>query len=343
MLSIADMERDTQERLFAYLRQHLEGDWGNAKIRPIVGGQSNPTYLIDAGEKLYVLRKQPGGTLLPSAHAVDREFRVMHALAETKVPVPRVLHFCASIDIVGTPFYVMVFVTGRVFKDPLLPQLQPAERAAVYDGMVTTLGALHMVDYASIGLADFGRPGNYFGRQIDRWSRQYRDAGGNTIAAMDELIHRLPQFAPDDNLSSIVHGDFRLENLLIAPQGTQVLAVVDWELSTLGHPLADLAYNCFYFRLPRHVFLGMGETNLAGTGIPSEDEYVSAYFRHTGITPSAPWPFYIAFAFFRLAAILHGMLQRAMKGNAKSDQAATQGILARPCAEAGLAALRIIG
>ena len=325
--------------LAQYLQRHLAGDWSRLEVRQFVGGQSNPTFLLSSGERRVVLRKQPGGRLLPSAHAVDREFRIMQALHATDVPVPAMLHFCSDPAVIGTPFYVMEHVAGRVLKDPLLTSLPPGERTAIYDTMNATLARLHRVDYAALGLGDYGRPGNYFARQIDRWTRQYRDSETEPIAAMDELIRRLPPLVPADDRSSIVHGDFRLENMICHPIEPVVLAIVDWELSTLGHPLADLAYNCFAYRLPRTAFDGLSDVPLAGTGIPTEAEYVERYFERSGIRPVALWGFYMAFAFFRLAAILQGVLRRALDGNASSPDAIERGSRATLCAQAGLAAL----
>jgi aminoglycoside phosphotransferase (APT) family kinase protein len=327
------------ESLERYLAAHLPGEWRGLALRQYVGGQSNPTFLMTSGGRTAVLRKQPAGRLLASAHAVDREFRVMQALNGTDVPVPRVLHFCVDPSVIGTPFYLMEHVAGRVLKDSLLEGHSAASRAALYDAMNATLSRLHNVDYAACGLGDYGRPGNYFARQIDRWSRQYRDSATTTIRAMDELLQRLPGLVPADDRSTIVHGDFRLENLIYHPTEPVVLAIVDWELSTLGHPLADLAYNCFAYRLPRRAFGGLADVALAATGIPSEGDYIEAYFARTGIRPAAPWGFYMGFAFFRLAAILQGVLRRALDGNASSPDALERGSLATLCAETGLAAL----
>lgn len=326
-------------RLAEHLQPLLPGEWGRLDLAAFVGGQSNPTYLLRAGDAQYVLRKQPTGKLLPSAHAVDREFRIMQALGATDVPVPRMRHFCTDAKVIGTPFYVMEHVQGRVLKDLLLPELAPHQRAGIYDAMSQTLARLHAVDYAACGLGDYGRPGNYFRRQIDRWSRQYRASVLEPIAAMDRLMQELPGIAPQDERSSIVHGDFRLENLVYHPTEPIVLAVLDWELSTLGHPLADLAYNCFSYHLPHRAFGSLGDMPLTGTGIPTEAEYIDRYFESTGIRPAAPWGFYIAFSLFRLAAILQGVLKRAMEGNASSPDAIERGKLAAVCAEAALAAL----
>ena len=325
--------------LARYLGAHVAGDWHDLSLRPFAGGQSNPTFLLTSRAGAAVLRKQPAGKLLPSAHAVDREFRIMQALHATDVPVPRMLHYCADPSIVGTPFFVMEHVPGRVLKDPLLEGESLGARSAMYDAMNASLARLHKVDYVACGLADYGRPGNYFARQVDRWGRQYRESETTTIAAMDELMRRLPAMVPADDRASIVHGDFRLENLIFHPTEPVVLAIVDWELSTLGHPLADLAYNCFAYRLPREAFGGLAGLDLASTGIPSEGEYVERYIERTGNRPAAPWGFYVAFSLFRLAAILQGVLRRALDGNASSPDAIERGSRARLCAETGLAAL----
>lgn len=325
--------------LASYLDEHVPGCWSNLQLRQFVGGQSNPTYLLQAGQRKLVLRKQPAGPLLPSAHAVDREFRVMRALGAEDVPVPRMIHFCADRAVIGTPFYLMDYIGGRVFKDPLLESLPPAERGAIHDAMNATLARIHSVNYVRCGLGDYGRIGNYFARQIGRWSRQYRDSETQPIGAMDELMRVLPQFVPDDDRSSVVHGDFRIENLVYDESKPVVVAVLDWELSTLGHPLADLAYNCFGYRLPRSAFGGFSDICLQQTGIPSEAEYIERYFSRTGFRPAAPWGFYMAFALFRLAAILQGVMRRALDGNASSPDAIERGSLAGLCAEVGLDAL----
>ena len=303
-------------------------------MRQYVGGQSNPTFFLSSAGGNAVLRAARG-KLLPSAHAVDREFRVMHALRGTDVPVPKMIHFCADPTIIGTPFFLMEHVAGRVLDDSLLESEAPAARAAIYDAMNSTLARLHAVDYAARGLADFGRPGNYFARQIDRWTRQYRDSETTPIRAMDALIGQLPKLVPEDDRSSVAHGDFRLANLIYHPSDPVVVAVLDWELSTLGHPLADLAYNCIPYRLPRRAFGGLADVALTDTGIPSEGDYIERYFARTGFRPAAPWGFYVAFSLFRLAAILQGVLRRAMDGNASSPDAMERGSLAPLCAECG--------
>ena len=325
--------------LAACLAGQLAGNWRALRVRPFVGGQSNPTYLLEAGAERYVLRKQPPGQLLPSAHAVDREWRVMQALQQAEVPVPPMFRFVEDRSIIGTPFYVMGYVEGRLFRDPLLPELSAQERARAHDAMNLALARLHTVEPVAIGLGDFGKPGNYFARQIDRWGRQYRDTSTEEIAAMNELIAVLPSLAPTDERSAIVHGDFRIENLLFHPTRPEVVAVLDWELSTLGHPLADLAYNCFAYHLPRRAFHGFADVDLTGTGVPPEEAYVASYLERTGLRLAAPWGFYVGFALFRLAAILQGVLHRAINGQASSPDAVERGSFARLCAEAGLAAL----
>jgi aminoglycoside phosphotransferase (APT) family kinase protein len=327
------------DALERYLTAHVPGDWRDLSIRQYVGGQSNPTFFVKGRGGEAVLRKQPAGRLLPSAHAVDREYRVMQALDGSGVPVPRMLHYCTDASVIGTPFYLMEHVQGRVNRDALVESASPQMRAAMYDAMNETLARLHRVDPVARGLGDYGRAGNYFARQIDRWSRQYRESETHTIAAMDELMRRLPGMVPQDDRASIVHGDYRIENLIYHPSRPTVVAVVDWELSTLGHPLADLAYNCFVYRLPRHAFGGLQGVDLAAYGIPSEAEYAARYIERTGIRPAASWGFYIAFSLFRLAAILQGVLRRALDGNASSPDGVQRGGLAPLCAETALAAL----
>lgn len=335
----ADRSIFDADRLAAFLAIDLPGDWKALQVKRFVGGQSNPTFLLEAGSARYVLRKQPDGALLPSAHAVDREYRILKALGETDVAVPPVRLFSDDRSVVGTPFYVMDFIEGRLFRDPRLSDLPNDDRAAIHDAMNDMLARIHNVDPAAHGLGDYGRPGNYFGRQIARWSRQYRETETECIPAMDELIRRLPDAMPDDERAAIAHGDYRIENLLFHPDRPEVVAVLDWELSTLGHPLADLAYNCFCYHLPQRAFNGLADIDIAGTGVPSEDEYVARYVARTGVAPAAPWGAYMAFALFRLAAILQGVLRRALDGQAGSPDSLARGALADLCAQAGLAAL----
>jgi aminoglycoside phosphotransferase (APT) family kinase protein len=312
------------ERLGPYLAAHVP-DFGQlVSTEKFAGGQSNPTFLIASTEGRFVLRRKPPGTLLKSAHAVDREYRIMAALAHTDVPVPRVMHLCEDETIIGSMFYVMDYVEGRIFWDGKLPDLQAAERSAIYDSMNAALAALHRVDPAAVGLADYGKPGSYFERQIARWTGQYRASETHPVSAMDDLIAWLEHHTPKhDGRVSLVHGDYRLDNMIFEPAGTRILAVLDWELSTLGHPLADLAYQCMQWRLPSEgAFRGLGGIDRKAYGIPTEAEYVELYCRRTGTEVIGNWPFYLAFSFFRLAAILQGVYKRSLDGNASNPERA---------------------
>jgi aminoglycoside phosphotransferase (APT) family kinase protein len=315
--------------LGAYLAGAIEGFGRLDAIEKFETGQSNPTYLLIAGDRRFVLRTKPPGTLLKSAHQVDREFRVMQALGATGVPVPRVLHLSSEDSPLGRMFFVMDHVPGRIFWDPALPEIsEPAERAAIYDAMNATLASLHGVDPAAVGLADFGRPGSYFERQYARWSSQYRASETGTIAAMERLSDWLAtQMPTDDGVVSIVHGDYRLDNMIFHSTEPRVVALLDWELSTLGHPLADLAYQCMQWRLPHSSgFRGLGGIDRLALGLPSEEAYVDAYCRRRGLTAIDHWTFYLAFSFFRLASICQGVYRRSLDGNASNPQkAATYG------------------
>ncbi len=293
-------------------------------------GQSNPTFLLTTASGRYVLRRQPEGELLKSAHAVDREFRVMRALAETAVPVPRAIHLCADRAVLGSLFFVMSYEQGRIFWDPTLPELDVAARGAIYAETNRVLAALHDVDVDAIGLADYGKPGNYFERQVSRWSRQYRATETRPIAAMERLIDWLPaHLPPDDGQVSLIHGDYRLDNIVFAHKAPRARALLDWELSTLGHPYADLAYQCMQWRMDRDGALpGLGAADRAALGIPTEDEYVAAYCARRGLDGIPHWNFYLVFGFFRFAAILQGVGKRALDGNASSDKAFAYGALA---------------
>jgi len=320
-----------------YLESHVEGFEGLQKAEKFAGGQSNPTFLLTANSGQYVLRKQPPGQLLKSAHAVDREYRVIKALADTDVPVARAYHLCTDRDLIGGMFYLMSYENGRILWDPALPDCEPGQRSAIYDEMNRVLAALHEVNVDAVGLADYGRPGNYFERQISRWSSQYRASETEQIAAMDRLIAWLPANLPeDDGQASLVHGDYRLDNIVFHASESHALAVLDWELSTLGHPYADLAYQCMQLRLDRDaVVAGLGGIDRVELGIPTEQQYVAAYCRRRGLENIPHWEFYIVFSFFRLAAILQGVLKRALDGNASSDKALMYGALApRLAAEA---------
>lgn len=321
--------------LTAYLREHVPGFVPPLRIEPLTGGQSNPTFRLRTAGASYVLRKQPDGVLLPSAHAVDREYRVMTALARTDVPVPRTYGYCDDPRLVGTPFFVMDFAAGRQFVDPALPEIDPAERGALWDDINAVIARLHAIDPASVGLGDFGRAGSYFERQIARWTRQYRASETTTIASMDRLIEWLPRNVIDDDATSIVHGDYRLDNLIVHPTEPRVVAVLDWELSTLGHPLADFAYHVMAWRLTLDQFRGMAGRDFAALGIPAEDAYVARYAERTGRARIDPrdWEFCIVFSMFRLAAILQGIARRALDGTSNDAGAVEVGRRARAIAD----------
>ncbi len=317
----------------ATLDKHALGPWlernivGFAELKEIskfADGQSNPTYLLEAESGRYVLRAKPPGQLLKSAHQVDREFRVMRALADSGVPVPPALTISGEGDAspIGRMFFVMGFVDGRIFWDPTLPGLASDERAGVYDAMNATLAALHGVDVEKAGLADFGKPGSYFARQLGRWTQQYRASETEANADMDALIAWLEANQPaDDGRVALVHGDYRLDNMIFAHDAPRVIAVLDWELSTLGHPFSDLAYQCMQWRLPHDSgFRGLGGIDRAALGLPSEAAYVESYCRRTGLSGIPEWRFCIAFSFFRLAAILQGVYKRALDGNASNPE-----------------------
>ena len=329
------------DALADYLSRHLHGFRGPLVSRKFKGGQSNPTYRLQAASGDYVLRRKPPGELLGSAHAVDREFRVLQALHGGTVPVAEPLHLCADESVIGSMFYVMAYVDGTVNWDPALPERTPAERAAAYDAVLRTLAAIHAIGPEAVGLADFGKPGNYFARQTARWSEQYRASETRTVPAMDVLSARLPARCPaDDGVSALVHGDFRIDNLMFAPDLSRVLAVVDWELSTLGHPLADLGYFCMALRLPRNPALpGLAGVERAALGIPDEPALLARYGELSGRAPPEDWPFVLAFSFFRLAAIAQGVAKRVEQGNASSAQAEQAGRMVDLLAALGLEAL----
>jgi aminoglycoside phosphotransferase (APT) family kinase protein len=323
------------ERLAAWLEKHVASLDGPLEAAQFKGGQSNPTYLLAAGGQRYVLRRKPPGKLLPSAHAVDREYRVIRALAGTEVPVARALALCEDESVIGTAFYVMEYVSGRVFWDPRLPDLGVAERHAIHDEINRVIAALHGVDPEAVGLGDYGRTGEYIARQVSRWSKQYLASETEKIEAMDNLIAWLPENIPAGEETRIVHGDYRIDNVIFHPSETRILAVLDWELSTLGHPLADFAYHCMVWRIPPGVFRGLGGLDLAALGIPTEREYVEAYCRRTGRAGIEPrdWEYYMVYNMFRIAAIVQGVMARALQGNASSAQALETGRAARPLAE----------
>jgi aminoglycoside phosphotransferase (APT) family kinase protein len=337
------------EALSAWLARSLEGFAGPLSVEMFKGGQSNPTYKLVTPQRSYVMRAKPGpvAKLLPSAHAVEREFAVMRGLHGTGVPVPRMYCLCEDESVIGRAFYVMEFMAGRVLWDQALPGMTPAQRGEIYDEMNRVIAALHTVKFAERGLAGYGKPGNYFERQIGRWSKQYKasaDGAGpmsQPIPAMERLVEWLPGHIPaaarDETLVSIVHGDYRLDNLMFDAEKPRIIAVLDWELSTLGHPLADFSYHCMSWNIPHGSFRGIGGLDHAALGIPSQNDYIRRYCERTGLssveTLKGDWNFYMAYNMFRIAAILQGIAKRVEAGTASSAQAAASGASARPMAE----------
>ena len=325
-------------RLSEYMTSHVEGFMGPLEVQQFRGGQSNPTYRLQAQSGRYVLRRKPPGKLLKSAHAVDREFQIISALYGADFPVPRPYVLCRDDAVIGTMFYVMECVEGRIFWEPDLPDTDPEERAAIYDSANATIARLHGFDYRSLGLGDFGKPGNYFERQISRWTSQYRASATATIAAMDELIDWLPENIPGDDSASIVHGDFRLDNVIVHPDEPRIIAVLDWELSTIGHPLADFTYHLMTWQMPE---IGIGSAGLLGKdlaalGIPGEEVYAQRYCERTGRASGiSDHNFYSAFNFFRLAAILQGIVGRVRAGTAASAHAGQAERAVEPLATLG--------
>jgi aminoglycoside phosphotransferase (APT) family kinase protein len=323
------------DRLAAFMRQHVDDFRGDLHVEQFKGGQSNPTFLLTAGGNQYVMRRKPPGTLLPSAHAVDREYRVITALAATDVPVAKAYALCEDDSIIGTAFYIMEYVQGRIMWDPSLRGMHHTERRAIFDEMNRVIAALHSVDYRAVGLESYGKPGNYLERQVARWARQYRASETEHIAAVENLIAWLPHNIPVDDGTSVVHGDFRLDNVIFHPVEPRIVAVLDWELSTLGHPLADFAYHCMTWRMPPTPSRGLAGLQLEELGIPTEAEYLAAYCGRTGRNgvPKSDWEYYMVFGMFRLVGILQGVAKRAQLGNASSAEAANVGKRARPLAE----------
>ncbi len=331
-------------KLTAYLEAHVEGFIGPITLDKFPGGQSNPTFKVSAQSGLYVLRSQPAGKLLKSAHAVDREYQVLDALEATNVPVSKVFHLCTDVTITGAMFYLMEFCDGNVFWSASLAEIETNElRTQMYDSMNEVLVALHSVDIKACGLSDYGKPGNYFERQLGRWTKQYRLTELQKIDAMDELSQWLETHLPnDDGRVCLVHGDFRLDNMMFAKNSPKILAILDWELSTLGHPFADLAYQCMQLRMPQ----GMGSIDgLQGVdrhalGIPTEAEYVASYCQRMGIEKIENWTFYLAFSFFRLAAIVQGIAKRASQGNASNSNANKVGAFVEPLAQMAMSIIK---
>jgi len=332
-IDVAGLER--------WLDSHVEGYSGPLRIEQFKGGQSNPTYKLRTPSMEYVLRRKPPGELLPGAHAVDREFRVISALARAGFPVARPYALCTDAQVIGTTFYVMQMVEGRIFWDTTLPGLSAVERPAYFDLMNATIAQLHSIDPAAVGLSDYGKPGNYFARQIARWSRQYlEDEAAGRNADMDRLIEWLPANIPPGEATSIVHGDFRADNLIFHPAEPKVLAVLDWELSTLGHPLADFTYHLMMYRLPASIIGGLQGQDLQRLGIPSESDYVAAYCRRTERDGIPNLDFYLAFNMFRFAAILHGIKGRIVRGTAASVHARSMADNVEPLAELAWAQIK---
>ena len=325
-----------------YLEANIEGFSGLDSIEKFADGQSNPTFRVRANSGDYVLRRQPPGRLLKSAHAVDREYRVLAALADTDVPVPKVFHLCENRDVIGSMFYVMEFCDGRIFWDSAIPEVGKAERSAIYEEMNRVLAALHQVDIDKAGLSDFGKPGSYFERQYGRWSQQYRDSELRKIDAMEKLMVWLGDHLPDDDgRVSLVHGDYRLDNMIFDASKPDVIALLDWELSTLGHPFADVGYHCMQLRMPARIgsISGLRGKDLGELGIPTEEAYVAKYCERTGIDGIDNFSFYVAFSFFRLAAIVQGVAKRAVEGNASNKNAAQMGEYVEPMAQLALEAI----
>ena len=322
---VREAHRFDEQALRRYITRNLSGFWGSCSITQFEGGQSNPTFLLEAGSRRCVVRKKPPGKLLPSAHAVEREYRVMQALAETAVPVCRMLLLCEDSDVIGTPFIVMEHVDGRVFPSPTLPGVQPSDRQAIYRDSTRVLAALHAIRPEEVGLGGFGRPGNYYARQISRWSRQYRSSETREIPSMDRLMEWLPENIPADETTRVVHGDYRLGNMILHRDQPRIVAVLDWELSTLGDPLADLSYNQMTHFLTSRRSQTLAQNDPAVTGIPSHRDQMAQYCKLSGRAGIDDWEFYLAFSMFRSAAIGQGVYKRGLDGNASSAMALESG------------------
>jgi len=335
VIPVREMHQFNEGALFDYLTANVDGFKGPLQVSQFQGGQSNPTYLLHTPDREYVMRKKPPGNLLPSAHAVDREYKVISALQDTDVPVPRAYCLCEDEGIIGTAFYIMEKIEGRVIRAPECPDMAPQLCAATYDAMNDALAKLHNVNVDAVGLADFGKKGSYFERQIGRWTKQYRASQTDNLETMENLIRWLPENLPDSDESSIVHGDYRLENMILHPTQPEVLAILDWELSTIGHPLADLAYNCmtYHFMHPRNG--GLVGIDYEATGIPTEEAYVEAYCKRTGRDGIDNWDFYVAFSFFRLTAIVQGVYKRGLDGNSSSKVGQEYAVFANMLATLG--------
>jgi aminoglycoside phosphotransferase (APT) family kinase protein len=341
-MAVNDRQKFDVAALTEYMRQHVEGfDASSADsliVEQFKGGQSNPTFKLTAGNQRYVMRAKPGPSakLLPSAHAIEREFKVMNALNKAGFPAARQYALCNDEAVLGRAFHIMEFVDGRVLWDQSLPGMTQLQRGEIYDELNRVIAQLHNIDYAAIGLAEYGKPGNYFARQIDRWTKQYRASETEKIEAMDNLIAWLPHHIPPGEDTSIVHGDYRLDNMMFHPTEPRILAVLDWELSTLGHPLADFSYHCMSWHVSPGQFRGIAGLDHQALGIPSEQEYIAKYCERTGKTiRPEDFNFYLAYNLFRMAGILQGIMKRYVDGTASSAQAKKSGEAARPMAELG--------
>lgn len=333
---VAKAERFDTRLLDGWMAKHVRGFQGPLNVRRFAGGQSNPTFLLEAPTGCFVLRRKPSGVLVPGAHAIEREYRVIAALHRADYPVPRPLGLCEDADVIGTPFYVMEHIGGRIFWDARFPTVGRDERPRYFDAMNEAIARLHSLDPATLGLADFGRPGNYFERQIARWSRQYHeDPASGRADAMEKLIFWLSTNIPADNQTGLIHGDYRCDNLIFHPVEPRVVAVLDWELSTLGHPLADFTYNLAMYHMPKGGPASLDGVDLKQANIPLQNEYVQRYCDRTGRRSIEQLNFYLAFTFFRLAAIGHGVRGRLLRGNAANAEAAKAARLFEPCAELG--------
>ena len=330
---VREAHKFDEAALTAFLETNLEGYRGPATIRQFEGGQSNPTFQIEAASGRYVIRKQPPGELLPSAHQVDREYRVMKGLQHTDVPVPEMYCLCEDPEVIGTKFYVMEMVEGRLFTETLLPSLTPRERGAIYRQLASVLATLHKVEPEAVGLGAFGRPGNYYERQISRWSKQYTASQTENIEAMTKLMEWLPRNIPEQGKTVIVHGDYRLGNTLIHPTEPKLVALLDWELSTLGDALADVGYVCQDYHGDSYTDVGLAGADLATLGIPTEEQFLDEYRRHAGIDRIDNWYFYVIYNMFRSAGIIQGVYKRGLDGNASSDKALEYAEAARMRAE----------
>jgi aminoglycoside phosphotransferase (APT) family kinase protein len=328
-------------RLEPWLQEQIPSLDAALSVEKFAGGQSNPTFKLSAGDTHYVLRRKPPGELLASAHAVDREFRVLDALRDTDVPVPNAIALCTDDSVIGSMFYVMEHLEGRIFWDPAVPEVNNEERTAIYDEMNRVLAALHRVNVDTVGLTDYGKPGNYYARQIGRWTKQYRASETEVVAEMEALIDWLPNHIPEgDETVALVHGDYRLDNMIFHPREPRIIGILDWELSTLGDPLADLAYQLMAWRFPREGGIsGLEGLDRSSLGLPSDEDYIAAYCHRTGRDGIDNWPFYMAFCFFRIAAILQGIKKRAQIGTASSAEADSRAIMVGPLAALGAACI----